>query len=348
MFAGCGLFAQVITVSAASMLTMNHLLDWHALLTCCAQKWDDLPAALDMFLDSAQYQHLPRKPLQFILQSSLQTHLEGVTGPQGVLYARGNLGIADTVQMPRPTVQLLAGMLLANEKHQRQTSQQHDANSGGAGPEAAEGISQAAHQLLRAIATSGWSLDRFAGRPITPLRQLSPTAMTKHAILSGELLKELLKVIDRKGVVDRNSSSGAVQQLRGAKLLQSSPFNRNQLWLVDPLLITVSKLAAEFEEDEEERDDDDLNADLERALPEAEGAVLEAITRLDLVDAIVTAVGLQGAAASAVMLPLCMVATNRVAEGPRHAWPAQTCVCAALCRPEGRALLVGRHRQGGD
>ena len=179
------------------------------------------------------------------------------------MFSRSNLGVLGASAMPQPSLHLLAGMLKAYHPHLFPSS------------------------LLRVVATTGRMLDRIFSRPEINLEELAVEFLQNHFILQEEHLHALRLVVE-SGSGSMATVKGQTLQLQDAGLLDISPLDSKRLLLTDPKLITMHELHSTLSMP---NPDPEL---INERLNEAEGKVLEALVRNDLVASIIGRLGLSG------------------------------------------------------
>jgi hypothetical protein len=249
-------------------------------------------------------------------RSSTET-VRGVTGSSGVLFSRPNLGIPRAIPLPLPSLHLLAGMM----------ELYHPASYPA--------------QFLCAVASSGRSLDRFRIRPVTPAEELSTTS---SVLLQGDHLSDVVKAVANSGTTkDSAPVSDDTARMYSWELLDSSPLDPSQLLLAEPQLITAAIL---YKGGVYPFSGGYRQAELEKLMETAEGHVLKALVRKDLVKSLIHRLGLQGVCGQCT----CCTLQAECAAGGTHAAPNQSrCRCGPVLLEAVMAVvpqgMVGYQRQ---
>lgn len=223
---------------------------------------------------SCRFPDLTQRPLQFVLMDSMQKNVQDVTGSTGRLYCRDDLGVPCAIAVPKPSLQLLAGML----------SQYH--------PDMYPEV------LLRAVATNGRYLDRYTVRPFTELVELKLQHLKIRSLLQGNHLAAIERAIQMHGTVKllQVEDLAALSQLWSYEVFEASPMDNRSLQLVEPQLLTITHLAKAGANKTNQMNEADETKLMEEALSVAEGYVLEVLLRTDLINSLLQRLELAGEA----------------------------------------------------
>jgi hypothetical protein len=219
-----------------------------------------------------EYSNLTLLPVHFILMGSNQQQVQYVTGYSGPLFRRVNIGVPHAVYVPPPPLQLLAGMM--RQYHPQAYPQ----------------------DLLRAVATSGRYLDCFLVQPVTPLELLSLRNLNSHTLLHPNDLEAVIEVITNHGNTKKLRISDKPLRMGPINCFDASPFDYSQLDLAEPQLVTAAVLmrAGVFNFYTSAINNHIGAEELEEEVQVAEGYAMEVLLRKDLVDPLVSHLGLQG------------------------------------------------------
>jgi hypothetical protein len=127
---------------------------------------------------------------------------------------------------------------------------------------------------------------------VTPAEELSVSKLQDHVLLKGSHLADVVKAVANSGTTKGfGPVSAEIARLYSLDLFDCSPFDESQLLLVEPQLITAAVLhkGGAFKLRGAR-----LQDRLEELMLTAEGYVLEALVRKDLVQSLICRLGLQG------------------------------------------------------